>query len=67
MSDQRWHRIEEICHEALERSPDERALFVREACATTKRCAWKSNRSSPTRVALTHSDPDSGFGIRDWG
>ena len=30
---QRWQRIEEICHEALERSPDERALFVHEACA----------------------------------
>ncbi|MCM3880676.1 MAG: hypothetical protein ND807_11265 [Vicinamibacterales bacterium] len=33
MNDQRWRRIEEICHEALERSPDERALFVRDACA----------------------------------
>jgi predicted Ser/Thr protein kinase len=33
MGDQRWRRIEEICHEALARSPDERAVFVREACA----------------------------------
>jgi len=33
MSDLRWQRIEEICHEALEHLPDDRAAFVREACA----------------------------------
>jgi serine/threonine-protein kinase len=28
-----WRRLEEIVHAALERSPNERALFVRDACA----------------------------------
>ena len=32
MSDQRWQRIEEICHEALEHLPDCRAAFVCDAC-----------------------------------
>jgi hypothetical protein len=33
MTDDRWRRIEDICHDALERPPDERGAFVREACA----------------------------------
>ena len=32
MNDERWRRIEEICHDALECAPAERAAFVREAC-----------------------------------
>jgi hypothetical protein len=56
MSDQRWQRIEEICHEALERSP-ERALFVRRPAPAT-RAAPKWNRCSPTKVAPMRSDPD---------
>ena len=58
MSDQRWRRIEEICHEALERSPGYRAAFVREAAPATTCCARKWNRCWQTRVALMHSDPD---------
>ncbi len=33
MNDERWRRVEAICHDALERAPNERAAFVREACA----------------------------------
>ena len=32
MSDDRWRRIEELCYDALERKPGERAGFVRMAC-----------------------------------
>jgi len=32
VSDERWRRIEELCHDALERKPGERAAFVRMAC-----------------------------------
>jgi len=32
VSDHRWRRIEELCHDALERDPGDRAAFVREAC-----------------------------------
>ena len=32
MSNDRWRRIEEICHGALEREAAERASFVRESC-----------------------------------
>ena len=32
MGDDRWRRIEELCHDALEREPGERAGFVRVAC-----------------------------------
>ncbi len=33
MSSERWRRIEEIFHDALERAPDHRAEFLRDACA----------------------------------
>ena len=59
MSDQRWRRIEEICHDALARPTDDRAAFVREAGAPAMpRCAWKWNRSSRTRAALRQWDRD---------
>ena len=65
MSDQRWRRIEEICHEALERSPDERALFVREACAgdDVLRAEVESLLANQSRADAL----GSGLGIRDSG
>jgi serine/threonine-protein kinase len=33
MNPERWRRIEQVCHEALEREPRERAAFLDEACA----------------------------------
>ena len=65
MSDQRWRRIEEICHEALERSPDERARFVREACAGDEvlRVEVESLLANQSRADAL----GSGLGIRDSG
>jgi hypothetical protein len=34
MSELRWNRVEEIYHAALERSPELRAAFVAEICAS---------------------------------
>jgi len=34
MEKQRWQRIESIYHAALEREPDERAVFLAETCAS---------------------------------
>ena len=65
MSDLRWRRIEEICHEALDRSPDERALFVREACAGDD-----ALRAEVESLLANQSRADalgSGLGIRDSG
>ena len=33
MSDARWHRLEELFHQALERSPEDRAPFLDHECA----------------------------------
>src|SRR5215813_11588320 len=33
MNNQRWQRIEELYHAALERAPEDRAAFLAEACA----------------------------------
>ena len=65
MSDQRWRRIEEICHDALGRSPDERALFVREACADDEglRAEVESLIANQSRAEAL----GSGLGIREWG
>ena len=65
MSEQRWQRIEEICHEALERAPDERAVFVREACAGDE-----ALRAEVESLLANQSRADalgSGLGIRDSG
>ena len=63
MSDPRWQRIEEICHAALERSPDERGLFVRESCAGDD-----ALRAEVESLLANQSRADalgSGLGIRD--
>ena len=65
MSDQRWRRIEEICHDALEHVPDHRAAFVREACAGDAALCVEvesllANQSRAEAVG-------SGLGIRDLG
>ena len=65
MSDPRWQRIEEICHAALERAPDERALFVRETCAGDD-----ALRAEVQSLLANQSRADalgSGLGIRDSG
>ena len=65
MSDQRWRRIEEICHDALERAPDHRAAFVHEACAgDAALCAEvESLLANQSRADAL----GSGLGIRDSG
>ena len=65
MSDQRWQRIEEICHDALERAPDHRAAFVREACAgdDVLRAEVESLLANQSRADAL----GSGLGIRDSG
>ncbi|MCM3880677.1 MAG: protein kinase [Vicinamibacterales bacterium] len=65
MSDQRWRRIEEICHEALEQLPDHRAAFVREACAgdDVLRREVESLLANQSRADAL----GSGLGIRDSG
>ena len=34
MSDDRWSRVEKIYHAALEHTPEQRAGFIAEACAS---------------------------------
>ncbi len=67
MSDERWQRIEEICQDALERPPNDRAAFVREACAgdVALRAEVESHRGSQSRAEAL----GSGLEIRDrdWG
>ena len=65
MSDLRWQRIEEICHDALARLPGDRALFVREACAGDD-----ALRAEVESLLANQSRADalgSGLGIRDSG
>jgi hypothetical protein len=64
MSDQRWQRIEEICHDALDHAKDDRAAFVREACAGDAALCVEvesllANQSRADAMG-------SGLGIRDW-
>ena len=63
MSDERWRRIEEICHDALERLPDDRAAFVRDACAgdAALRVEVESLLANQSRADAL----GSGLGIRD--
>ena len=65
MTDERWRCIEDICHDALERAPADRAAFVREACAgDAALCAevesLLANQSRADAIG-------SGLGIRDSG
>jgi len=65
MSDPRWRRIEEICHDALARPTDDRAAFVREACdGDAALCveveSLLANQSRADALG-------SGLGIRDAG
>ncbi len=65
MTDERWRRIEEIFHDAAERAPAERAVFVREACAgDVAMCveveSLLANQSRADALG-------SGLGIRDLG
>ena len=69
MSDQRWQRISEIFHEALEHLPDHRAAFVREACAGDDVL-----RGEVESLLVNQSRPDAfgtglgmGLGIRELG
>src|SRR5688572_10449957 len=65
MSNQRWRRIEEIFHKALEHLPEDRAAFVREACGGDDVL-----RGEVESLLATHSRADalgSGLGIRDAG
>ncbi len=65
MSNERWRRIEEICHDALERTPDRRAAFVRDACAGDEVL-----RGEVESLLANQSRADAlgtGLGIRDSG
>jgi hypothetical protein len=44
MSPERWRQVEQLYHSALEREPDKRALFLREACREDEelRCEVRS-------------------------
>jgi serine/threonine protein kinase len=64
----RWRRIEDICHDALERLPDERAACVREACAGDEslRIEVESLLANQSRAAALGSGlriGDSEFGM----
>ena len=69
MSRDRWRRIEDICHDALERSTSDRAAFVRDACAgdTALRAEVESllaNQSCAEALGSGLGIRDSGLGIR---
>jgi eukaryotic-like serine/threonine-protein kinase len=65
MSNDRWRRIEDMCHDALERLPADRAGFVREACAGDEvlRAEVESLLANQSRADAL----GSGLGIRDSG
>ncbi len=65
MTDERWRRIEDICHDALGRRPDDRAAFVRDACAgdDVLRAEVESLLANQSRADAL----GSGLGIRDSG
>jgi len=65
MNDERWRRVEEICHDALERSGHERAEFIHNACAGDD-----SVRVEVESLLANQSRADAlgtGLGIRDVG
>ena len=63
MSEERWRRVEEICHEALDRPAEQRGAFVRAACAGDE------SLCAEVESLLAHSGTagDSWLGIRDAG
>ena len=63
MSDARWRRVEELCHEALECEPGARADFVRAECGGDEslRLEVESLLANASRAT------ESGLGIRDLG
>ena len=65
MNDERWRRVEEICHDALERPGHERAEFIHAACAGDE-----SMRVEVASLLANQSRADAlgtGLGIRDVG
>ncbi len=69
MTDERWQRIEEICHDVLERLPDDRAAFVREACAgdDVLRREVESLLANQSRADALGTGLGIGLGIRELG
>ncbi len=69
VSGDRWRRIEDICHDALERRPDDRAAFVRDACAGDDVLRGEvesllANQSRADAVGTGLGIRDSGLGMR---
>jgi len=65
VSGDHWRRIEDICHDALERPADDRAAFVRDACAGDEVL-----RAEVESLLANHSRAEAlgtGLGIRDSG
>jgi serine/threonine protein kinase/Tol biopolymer transport system component len=63
MSDQRWRRVEKICHDALERGRDERRAFVLDACGGDETLLAEVE----SLLANASAADESGLGIRDLG
>jgi serine/threonine protein kinase/Tol biopolymer transport system component len=63
MSHERWRRVEDICHDALERPTNERAAFLREACGHDDTLRAEVESLLANASAAEHS----GLGIRDLG
>ena len=63
MGDARWRRIEEICHGALQREPDERPAFVRAACGADEALLTEVE----SLLANADRAKDSGLGMRNLG
>ena len=61
MNDPRWRRIEDICHGALEREPEERDTFVRASCGGDESLRFEVE----SLLANATQAQDSGLGIRD--
>ena len=68
VTDERWRRIEEICHGALERYAEERDAFVRAACGGDEslRLEVESLLVNATRAKESGLEI-KGLGIRDLG
>jgi serine/threonine-protein kinase len=63
VSDDRWRRIEELCHDALERDAGDRAAFVREACGDDELL----RREVESLLVNASLSKDSRLGIADLG
>jgi eukaryotic-like serine/threonine-protein kinase len=67
-SDERWRRIEEICHDALERLPGERSAYVGATCAGDESLRMEvesllANQSRAAALGLETGIRDLGLGI----